>query len=225
MTLTHRPIALDRPTCVLMFGGGQDSTALLYHHYYDAGFRNQYARNCHFVVVMSDTGNEYPATLNHIAAVRQWCARVGIDFYFLTPDMGYHRAAWSDLKTQMERNNTIMGVAFPKSCTDQLKIQPSYRFLGDWLRANYHYGATDYRVFDQYRLDYGPLAVWIGFAAGEESRVDQGTVTRPDTDGQLRLAGTASPVIPSYVPRWRARTIIMYYPLIELGLDRGAVSA
>ena len=53
-----------------------------------------------------------------------------------------------------------------RAALDPVLATVEARQLGDWLRANYHYGATDYRVFDQYRFDYGPLIVWIGFAAG-----------------------------------------------------------
>ena len=224
-----------KPTRVLFFGGGQDSTALLYLFWYDQLFRQQYAGDCHLVVIMSSTGNEYPATLTHIAEVATWCTTVGIEFYHLTPDMGYHVKTWHSLPQQMERNDNIMGVAFPKSCTDQLKISPAYRFLADWLRMKYGFTARGHRVYYQYMAMHGKLQSWIGFAAGEESRISkvmtsarnkrkkglENTTAPPGpTDVTLTLFSDCQIKGPDYIPKWRKLCVMHRYPLIDLGLNR-----
>ena len=81
---------------VLSFGGGQDSTALLELYINDPTFRERYAPQ-DFVVVMSDTGDEFPETYSHVAKVRERCANHGIEFHFLTADQGWHRGDWTSL--------------------------------------------------------------------------------------------------------------------------------
>lgn len=193
MPLPYRLHPLTKPTRVLFFGGGQDSTALLYLYVYDQLYRQHYAPDCHFLVLMADTSNEFPATIASVRDVAAWCAQKGIEFHLIRPEMGYHGATWQSLKGQMERNDTIMGVAFPKSCTDQLKIQPAYRFLADWLRASYHFQAAGHRVYYQYEHHFGKLITWIGFAAGEEKRVLQSTT------GQRLTKTTADHALPQPV--------------------------
>ena len=53
---------------VLSFGGGQDSTAILYKLMYDKQFRSKYAPN-DIVVVMANTLNEHDATYEHIEEI------------------------------------------------------------------------------------------------------------------------------------------------------------
>ena len=214
------------PLRVLFFGGGQDSTALLYKYYYDLAFRQHYAQGCHFIVVMANTDNEYLNTYQHVAQVMIWCKQMGIEFYLLTADMGYHGQTWPSLWEQMERNSNVFGVAFPKTCTDNLKIKPCYRFLGDYLRANYHYTAPGYKVFYEYKHYFDRLVTWIGFAAGEEKRVAVPPVVNGSATYQ---AGEQTGVFgklhppdegPSFIPRWRKRCITHVYPLIDEGLNR-----
>lgn len=229
MPLPYRLHPLTKPTRVLFFGGGQDSTALLYLYVYDRLFHRYYAQDCHFLVIMADTSNEFPATVAHVRDVATWCAGNGIEFHLVRPEMGYHGATWQSLKGQMERNDTIMGVAFPKSCTDQLKIQPAYRFLADWLRASYHFKAVGHRVYYQYKHYYGKLITWIGFAAGEEKRVRQpGVSPHRKVDGTDKNRSEAVSglfddcTVPGHdqLPVWRRLCVSHCYPLLDIGLNR-----
>lgn len=139
----------------------------------------------------------------------------------------------------MIRNDNLMYVGGFKSCTDNLKIKPAYRYLEDFIRDLYGYQARGYRVFYQYFYQWGKLETWIGFAKGEESRMAAPAETlqlsceRPEDEwvgeeggsvaqgGQLSLiAGGKGPDKKSIVPVWRQKTVFHRYPLIELGWDR-----
>ena len=161
----------QKPLLVQFIGGGQDSIALAYHSYYNQEFRDQYIGDRNLLFIMSDTGNEFDETYEAVADFSVWCQSVGIPFILITSDMGYHSIPWQNLLHQMERNDSLMYVAGRKSCTDNLKIKPAYRFLEEYLREAYGYKATGYRVFYQYHFQFGKLETWIGFAKGEESRV------------------------------------------------------
>lgn len=209
------------PTRVLFVGGGQDSVALLMLCQHDIGFRETFLGKSNFCALMTDTGNEYQETEEYVSWLKQWCPTVGIDFTFVTPDMGFHGATWQSLTDQMERNNNIMGVTFAKSCTDNLKIKVSYRFLAQWLRDHYGYRGNDPSVFYQYRHYFGKLVSWIGFAAGEESRVAHPgpkTPAEPDEYVLFQEGDTG----PAYIPKWRKLCVEHRYPLLELGHDRAA---
>lgn len=77
----------------LFFGAGQDSSALLEMLLDDKVFRDQYAPN-DFLVLMSDTGDEFDATYKHVRLVQTRCVEAGVEFVFLTSDMGYHSPNW-----------------------------------------------------------------------------------------------------------------------------------
>ncbi len=51
----------NKALTVLAFGGGQDSTAILYRIALDKAFRSRYVKG-DLLVLMSDTGNEHPHT-------------------------------------------------------------------------------------------------------------------------------------------------------------------
>ena len=120
---------------VLSFGGGQDSSVLLEKYLSDQEFRKRYAPN-DFLVVMSDTGDEFDATYTHVREEKR-CTEAGVEFVFITSDMGYHSESWLNLKHFYRTKGTIGSKAFPKTCTDRLKLQPIYRFLEDWLSDRY----------------------------------------------------------------------------------------
>lgn len=186
---------------VLSFGGGQDSTALLLKSIHDKDYISTYIKG-KLIVVMSDTGNEHPETYENVKKAEDLCKKNGIEFYFLRPELGYHSEAWQSLTSQWERNNTIQGVAFPKSCTDNLKVKPIYKFVADYINKNCFNGLSEsYRKRSLY--DYtqanGKLRVIIGIAAGEENRV-----------------GGVAP------HKWMEYNIERIYPLIGMKMDRKA---
>lgn len=188
---------------VLSFGGGQDSTALLYRYAYDPEFRARYAPD-DFVVVMADTNDEHPATLAHVRSVAEWCVERGIEFHWLHADQGWHSTLWSGLREFYAAKNAIGSKAYPKTCTDNLKVQPIYRWLESWLGERYGVKVGRKRGFLEYAERYGRLRMLIGIAAGEEKRIAS--------------AAESEPV-------WRRASVERVYPLVELGMDRAACQA
>lgn len=184
---------------VLSFGGGQDSTALLYLYLYNEEFRQRYAPG-RFVVVMSDTGDEHEETYEHVLDIQAICEEHGVEFRFLTPDQGYHLDQWQSLIHFYRGGDRIGSKAYPKTCTDKLKIQPIYKWLAAYVEADFGPDYPAYRKvgLKRFAVDHGQIRVLIGIAKGEEKRLAK-------TDKS---------------PQWMQQAIERVYPLIDLGLDR-----
>jgi 3'-phosphoadenosine 5'-phosphosulfate sulfotransferase (PAPS reductase)/FAD synthetase len=185
---------------VLSYGAGQDSWAILIKLALDARFRATYAPGA-LVVVCSDTGNEHKETYDHIEFTKQFCAQHGIEFHHLTPEAGYHTETWISLESFYASHNAIGSKAFPKSCTDNLKVQPIYRWLNKWVNAHF-FPESDLSLRKQalyaFTERYGKIKVLIGIAKNEEKRVAN--------------ASTGS--------KWMTENIERVYPLLDIGLDR-----
>ena len=78
-TYPHSP---DKRVSVLSFGAGQDSTAILYRLILDKEFQATVPGR--LIIVMADTGNEYPTTMKHVSFCQWLCERAGIEFVFLS---------------------------------------------------------------------------------------------------------------------------------------------
>ena len=196
---------------MLSFGGGQDSTALLHLYRKDAGFREKYVGESTFIVVMSATGDEFPQTDEHVRAISELCRAEGIPFFHLTGDQGWHNDKARDLISWYRRTDSCGSKAYPKSCTDKLKIVPIYNFLEHWLCHIWAAQHGDIEVakaygrkngLKAYAAKYGKIRVILGIAAGEERRA------------------AASPDKLAKQPVWQRESIEKIYPLIDLGLDR-----
>jgi 3'-phosphoadenosine 5'-phosphosulfate sulfotransferase (PAPS reductase)/FAD synthetase len=80
---------------VLSYGGGQDSTALLYLYAFNhPGFRPRYAPK-RFLVLMADTGDEHPETYAHVEHTAAFCRERGVEFHHIALGMGYHPRLWA----------------------------------------------------------------------------------------------------------------------------------
>ncbi|TBW57465.1 hypothetical protein EZI54_07340 [Marinobacter halodurans] len=185
---------------VLSFGAGQDSSALLELYLDDPAFREQYAPN-DFLVVMSDTGDEFDKTYEHVRDVQVRCDKAGVEFQFITADRGFHSDSWQSLRHFYRSKGTIGSKAYPKTCTDRLKLQPIYRFLEHWLAERYGVRCHKKRGFREFAARYGRIRMILGIAAGEESRM-------------------ADPAKSQH--RWYRDSIQPVYPLVDLGMDRAA---
>jgi 3'-phosphoadenosine 5'-phosphosulfate sulfotransferase (PAPS reductase)/FAD synthetase len=188
---------------VLSFGGGQDSTALLYKIIYDKAFDYKYVKDNDLLVVMADTGNEHDETNAHVEEVRELCRDHNISFWFLTGNMGYTSPVWSKgLVDFYESGNRIGSKAFPKTCTDKLKITPIYNFLEEYVHNVYGTSVVGRkRAIKEFVANHGKIDVIIGIAAGEEKRAS---------------SNDESPSV------WMRDCINKVYPLIDLGMDRQA---
>lgn len=187
---------------VLSYGGGQDSDAILRKLAYDEGFRGIYAPG-RLLVIMSDTGDEHRETYAHAEQVKNFCKLHDINFVFLTNDMGFHPDNWGSLLEQYRHKNpTIGSKAYPKTCTDNLKIKPIYNYLEKWLSKEYNLDFNGRKkTYHDYATLYPKIKVLVGIAKGEESRV-------ADKEKETRV--------------WWKKAIDVTYPLIDIGFDRQA---
>lgn len=183
---------------VLSFGAGQDSTALLLHYVYEPSFRARYAPG-RLLVIFSDTGDEHPSTYKHLEETKRFCAEKGIEFAHLTPDLGFHSKSWQSLRGFYNLKKTVGSKAFPKTCTDKLKVQPIYKFLNHWISQNFGLSSYQKDGIKEFARAHGKIRVLVGIAKGEEKRV-------------------ADPSKEEAV--WKRESIEMVYPLLDLELDR-----
>jgi 3'-phosphoadenosine 5'-phosphosulfate sulfotransferase (PAPS reductase)/FAD synthetase len=200
----------QKPLVVLWVGGGQDSTALLYKFVFDQDFKRTWLKDdADLVAIMADTGDEYPETYHHVEYLKKFCLEANIDFHFIASDMGFHPRTWQSLGSQMDLNSSIMSVAFPKSCTDKLKITVCYNFLESYLKQRYGYTGTRKRAFYDYHKQFGKLVSIIGFAKGEENRM----LVNPQLDLFPEMLKDDRPI-------YMQNNVEHYYPLIAMGMDR-----
>lgn len=204
-TLFDVEIDREPELTVLSYGGGQDSTAILLRLIHDPEYRARWAPN-RLVVVTADTGDEHDETYAYIEDVaRPLCAEHGIEYHLLTADMGFHSEAWQTLIHQYRRNDTVGSKAYPKTCTDNLKVKPIYRWLEYWLHEQYGVrwrGAGHAVMWKQGVRDFtarhGKVRVLIGIA-GDEAK---------------RRAGGEMPAA------WMRECLDRAYPLVDDGWNR-----
>ena len=191
---------------ILSYGGGQDSTAILYKMIYDQEFRNKYAPD-DLLVVMANTNDEHQETYQHVNHTKKICEDNGIEFVFITSDMGYHPKSWQGLREFYNLKNTVGSKAFPKTCTDNLKIKPIYNFVDHYIGQKYGFESGRKKAIKQFHNTYGKINVLIGFARGEERRLNK----------ELEFGYWLTNVVPR--PSWKD-ALNKVYPLIDLGMDR-----
>ena len=123
---------------ILAMGLGQDSTTILLKLILDKDFRFKYAPN-DLLVLFADTGNEHPYTYEYRDnVIVPLCQKYNIEFISINNDMGYHGNTWMSLTHQWENGNpTIGSLAYPKTCTHNLKLQPQYRYVEELLPKRY----------------------------------------------------------------------------------------
>lgn len=210
---------------MLSFGGGQDSWALLLLYANDPAFRTRYAPG-EFIVVMSDTGNEHGYTLESVQRAKRFCLVHKIQFFYLTPDQGYHTRSWQSL---VDVQNRPKGSEFKetmvqlgtKSCTINLKVGPIYKFLDEYLNSTMGYGyvpgpgrGVGKRAIKRFGKEGNDLRILIGFAYGEEKRADKANKLQAAQLRATTVSGKESDVFWKYVRR--------YFPLIDLEMDRAS---
>lgn len=183
---------------VLSFGNGQDSVALLYKYQFDPDFRKVYAPN-RFVVVISETGKEHPGSYENLARTKVFCEENGIEFWHLTPDLGFHLPSWISLDHQYDLNHTVGSKSFPKTCTDNLKIRPIYKWLAWWIEKEYGFPALKKRGLIEFAQTYGKIKMLIGFAHNESRGSN-----------------------PATWPKWKQASVDQLYPLQDMRMDRKA---
>ena len=188
---------------LLSYGGGQDSTAILYRIMLDPAYRKKYVTG-KLLVVMSDTGNEHPATYKQIGIMKKLCKKHDIEFSFLTGKSGFHRSGWENgLKFIYRKRNVIGMIGGTQMCTDNLKIKPVDRFLEHWIIKNYEVKSNDKNIsvaMLNFAGKYGRIRLLLGFAHGEGRDIKSGKLD----------------------PAWKRRIVDRVYPLVEDKWDREA---
>ena len=199
------PPSGDKELTILSYGGGQDSTALFYKYVYDADFRKKYAPG-HFAVVMANTGNEFPQTIQHLKEVKKVAKKHEIPFFFLE-DYEYTSESWKGgILDKMRRNQSIIMIN-NKSCTVSLKILPIYKWMDEYvcktfpeLNAKKPCSNTHgKKALQMFAKKYGKIKVILGIAKGEETRVAKTNEADPP---------------------WMRKSIEKIYPMIDIGMDR-----
>lgn len=187
---------------IFSHGLGQDSTTILLKLIYDPIFRAKYAPK-KLLILFADTGNEHPFSYTfRDQVIIPLCEKHGIEFISITNDMGFHGETWMTLTHQWENNHATVGsLAYPKTCTHNLKLQPQYRFVEQWLPKNYSNvtNKTNKDNYVQFAKYYGKIRWLVGIARGEEKRV----------------ANASNDTLV-----WRKKSIHVEYPLIDIGYNR-----
>lgn len=190
----------DNQLTELSFGAGQESSTLFEMYLNDQSFRDKYAPN-DFLMVMSDTGDEFSQTLEHVKHVQRQCKEANIEFSFITSDLGFHSKSWSDLTTFYKEKEAIGSRTFKNPCSQNLKFNPIYKFLEHWLHLKYGVQHGKKKGIREFALTYGKIKMLLGISKGEEKRI---------------YPAHKSPY------KWYRESIEPVYPLIELGMDRAA---
>lgn len=190
---------MSKEFVVLSFGAGQDSTYILYRIFNDQNFYDQYVGNKELLVVISDTGNEHHETYEHLAYVKRMCLDKKVKLIHLTPDMGHHNPGWQDLKFFYKRTSTVGSKAFPKTCTDKLKVQVIYKYLEQYIGEEYGLDTGRKKGFYEYfSLTGNKVDVMIGIGSDETNRI-----------GKV-----------DHMPKWMQRNVERLYPMVDHGADR-----
>lgn len=205
-----------KPTIgILSFGGGQDSTTILLKYIYESIYKYT-----HFLVIMSDTGDEHPYTYSHVKKMQQICNTRGIEFVFLTNNMGFHRDSWQDLISPQTREfegeefKPSFAILKQKSCTEQLKIGPIYKFIDEWINEKMGYGfkiqpkgrGCRKQAIKKFGKENGNIDVMIGFAKGEEKRMNSALRL------QINQRSSKKDIYQKYINR--------IFPLIDMEMGR-----
>lgn len=186
---------------VFSFGAGQESFAILLMIIFNKDFREKYVKGT-LIVVGSDTGDEHPHTYETIERARVLCKEHGIEFYWVTADMGFHPKTWQSLFAQYRKTSTIGSAAFQQTCTDNLKVKVVDNFVENWIKGKLNSEASRKKSYYQMTEVVGDkIRLILGFAKGEEKRTSKGN---------------------KYDAIWKKANVERCFPLIIEGLDRQA---
>lgn len=187
---------------IVSFGAGQESIKLLNDLVLYKEFRDIHAPG-KLLIVGADTGEEHPHTYEAVQYARDLCKAFGVEFAWVTPDMGFHPKNWQSLSYQYKKNSSIGSAAFMQTCTDNLKIKVVDSYTECWLQKQGFEGTKKQSYYRAAEV-HGKLRLIIGYAKGEEHRIKNGN---------------------KFDPVWKKRCMDRYYPLMILGIDRAACIA
>jgi hypothetical protein len=173
-TLTPRVQAIVSAPSVVSFGGGINSTALLFG-LHERGEKPD-------AILFADTGGEKPPTYEHVVKMQEWCQQAGF------PEITIVRN-----KTTLEeanlQNETIPSKAFGfGTCSERFKIDPQRKWIKaqGWTHVTFLVGihAGETRRATRLMTDGGqairyPLIEW-GWGQSEcEAAIDRNGMAKP----------------------------------------------
>lgn len=125
---------------VLSLGVGQDSVALLFEIMNNEEFRIKYNIDLkEFICITAETGNEHNHTYQYRDYLESYCSSRNIPYYIIGFDNGFQSGSWTKgLISFYEKTTTVGSKVFRKTCTDNLKIKPIYRFLNYYVIERYN---------------------------------------------------------------------------------------
>lgn len=187
---------------ILSYGGGQDSTALLLKGIHNTQYKKRYIKG-DYLIIMTDTGNEHKKTNEYRKKIETLCKAHNIDFMFLDLNYKYTSKSWSGgLIKFYEAGDRIGSKAYPKTCTDNLKIVPFYNFLDKYIHTKYNTVKVGRKsAIKEFVNCGGKINVILGIAKDEETRVSK------NEDSSHK---------------WQRDCINKIYPLIDLKMNRYA---
>lgn len=120
----------DRQLTVLSYGGGVNSSALLWGLYEREQLPN--------AVLFADTGGEFQHVYDTVERVRAFCEEQGVLFELVTnADPDGERHGHASLEDECHRNKTLPSLAFGfKGCSAKWKRQPMDRWVKAWPEAH-----------------------------------------------------------------------------------------
>lgn len=185
---------------VVSNGAGQDSATIIFKLGLDSSFRKKYAPN-DLIVLFSDTDNEHPHTVDYYYRVLvPFMDKYKIPHFYIKKDMGFHGVTWQGLTFQWEHKNpTIGSVAYPKTCSHNLKLIPQYRYIEQYLKDVYNQSYGRKKGYKEFTKNYGKINWIIGIAKGEEKRIVDSSEIKE---------------------KWKQTSINTVYPLIDIEYTR-----
>ncbi|MFG1516210.1 hypothetical protein ABMA71_16480, partial [Halobacteriovorax sp. ZH3_bin.1] len=166
------------PLKVVSHGIGQDSTFETERILNSDIYREKNYRNKDVIFAFSDTGKEKEESYKNLEKQYRRVREFGYDFFVLNRQSGYHSESWATLEVQMLKNSTLV-MPGKKSCTDNLKVKPIYRFINAYCKSKIEKTAIRFNRLDNIdkpwikkyvELSGQKIEVFIGFSKGEENR-------------------------------------------------------
>lgn len=138
---------------IVSYGGGTNSTAMLVG-LFERGQRPD-------AITFADTGGEKPGTYAHIAAVNEWCLKIGFPPIEILRGRMPQQVRDGSLEVECLRLGKLPAKAYGfSSCSDKWKMDPQRRYNREF--ANKH------------GIEQREITRLIGFDADEHSRVERG---------------------------------------------------
>lgn len=187
----------------LSYGAGQDSETIRKKIEREIDVRKRYVPG-HLVVVMADTKDEHKHTMETIIKVGRQCAAAGVEFHFLTTAL--NKPSWrGGLIESLKKTDSVIMRSGKKSCSYNLKADPIYKFINQWLARRYYGGEGMHlkQAMKRFAQEHGRIRVLVGIAKGEETRM----ITAKERKAMIANE------------QWWA-CIEIEYPLIHMGLNR-----